>query len=120
MSGCERDSERTFTALHNMMLDQHESADQNCYHSGQTRGDFMKASAELAQVSTERRTVTVEHARIETRTPFPAVKTALEDLLPPLDTNFMASLRSGDPARARRELQELPDLSILQVRDHGQ
>jgi uncharacterized protein (DUF302 family) len=62
----------------------------------------------------------VDHVRIETNKPFPAVKAALETLVPPLRTEFLTSLRQRDVDDANAELQRLADLSIFLVRDHGE
>jgi Domain of unknown function DUF302 len=69
--------------------------------------------SKVAEASTTRTTVAVEHVRIETSKSFLAVRTALEELLPRLNPELLASLRRG-------EVTELPDLSIFLIRDHGE
>ena len=64
--------------------------------------------------------IVIEHMRIETRKPFFEVKAALEALVPPLRLEFLTSLQQGDVDDAARSLEDLADLSIFLVRDHGQ
>jgi hypothetical protein len=56
----------------------------------------------------------VEHVRIETSKPFLAVRTALEELVPPLNPEVLARLQRGETTDPN-----LPDLSIFLIRDHG-
>jgi uncharacterized protein (DUF302 family) len=51
---------------------------------------------------------------------FLEVKNALEELAPPLNTDFLTRLGQEDTADAVSELQDLPELSIFQTMDHGQ
>ena len=64
--------------------------------------------------------IAIEHVRIETHNPFAEVKAALEALVPPLRTEFLTSLERGAVDDAARRLEDLADLSIFLVRDHGQ
>ena len=74
----------------------------------------------MTQPSTAARAVTVQHVRIETTKAFADVRTSLEALAPPLNTDFRATLRQGADAQARSELEALPELSIFLKRDHGE
>lgn len=65
------------------------------------------------------RTVPVEHIKIESSKPFAEVKTALEELIPPLDPTIPEALRQGDIGRAKEALQRGPELAIFGARDHG-
>jgi hypothetical protein len=62
----------------------------------------------------------VEHVRIETTKPFADVKASLEALVPQLNTAFTTTLQQGADARARSELEALPELSIFLTRNHGE
>ena len=64
--------------------------------------------------------ITIEHVRIETHKPFLDVRAALEALVPPLRAEFLTSLERGDVDDGARRLEDLADLSIFLVRDHGQ
>ena len=65
------------------------------------------------------RTVQVEHVRIKSTKPFAEVKAALETSVPQLDTRIFGLLQRGESERARRELEQGPQLSIFNSRDHG-
>ena len=65
------------------------------------------------------RTVQVEHVRIKSTKPFSEVKAALETSVPQLDTGIFGLLQRGESERARRELEQGPQLSIFNSRDHG-
>ena len=73
----------------------------------------------MAEPSTVRLYVQVEHVRIEAAKPFEAVKAALESLAPPLDPEIPEALRQGDIERAKEALQRGPQLAIFSARDHG-
>jgi len=64
-------------------------------------------------------TMPVEHVTIRSQKSFESVKTALESLVPRLDENIFALLQHGEVERARRELEQAPELSIFGFRDHG-
>jgi uncharacterized protein (DUF302 family) len=66
------------------------------------------------------RTVQVEHVRIKSTKPFSEVKAALETSVPQLDTGIFGLLQRGESERARRELEQGPQLSIFNSRDHGE
>lgn len=66
-----------------------------------------------------KRTVAVEHIRIESEKSFSEVRVALEGSLPRLDPTFVEALVNGDVERARHQKEEGPELSIFGVRDHG-
>ena len=68
---------------------------------------------------TFRRTIEVEHVVIETDKPFTLVRTALEDLIPAIDTEIPALLDDGLTDRLKQRLEAAPELSILLKRDHG-
>ena len=63
--------------------------------------------------------ISAEHIRIESARSFDEVRAALEAAVPRLNTEAMASLKSGDIERARQELERGPELSIFLSRDHG-
>jgi hypothetical protein len=73
----------------------------------------------MTQPSRTVRHITVEHVRIETSKPFADVRRSLEELVPPLNTEFRVSLQRGAVAQARSELEALAELSIFLSRDHG-
>ena len=66
-----------------------------------------------------KRTIAVEHIRIESAKSFADVRTALERSVPDLDPHLIRALNDGDVARADREKEQGPELSIFLVRDHG-
>ena len=53
------------------------------------------------------------------RRPFADVRAALERSVPHLDPGLVKALDDGDVARANREKEQRPELSIFLVRDHG-
>ena len=73
----------------------------------------------MAEPSTVRLPVQVEHVRIEAAKPFSDVKAALEALVPQLDPTIPEALRQGDIGRAKEALQRGPELAIFIARDHG-
>jgi uncharacterized protein (DUF302 family) len=73
----------------------------------------------MANPSTVRLPVQVEHVRIEAAKPFADVKATLEELVPPLDPTILEALRQGDMGRAKEALQRGPELAIFGSRDHG-
>jgi hypothetical protein len=73
----------------------------------------------MANPSTVRLPVQVEHVRIEAAKPFADVKATLEELVPPLDPAILEALRQGDMGRAKEALQRGPELAIFGSRDHG-
>ena len=66
-----------------------------------------------------KRTIVIEHIRIESAKPFADVRAALERTLPRLDPSLLNALGEGDAERVSREEKEGPELSIFLVRDHG-
>jgi uncharacterized protein (DUF302 family) len=64
-------------------------------------------------------TIAVGHVRIESARSFADVRAALERSLPRLDPGLAKALADGDVARATREKEQGPELSIFLVRDHG-
>jgi uncharacterized protein (DUF302 family) len=66
-----------------------------------------------------KRTIAVEHIRIESAKSFADVRAALERSVPDLDPVLVKALDDGDVARANREKEQGPELSIFLVRDHG-
>ena len=64
-------------------------------------------------------TISVEHIRIESAKSFADVRAGLERSVPQLDPGLVKALVDGDVARARREKEQGPELSIFEVRDHG-
>jgi hypothetical protein len=73
----------------------------------------------MANPSTVRLPVQVEHVWIECTKPFADVKAALESLVPPLDPAIPEALRHSDRERAKVALQRGPELAIFSARDHG-
>jgi hypothetical protein len=63
--------------------------------------------------------IAVEHIRIESAKSFADVRAALERSVLHLDPGLVKALADGDVARANREKDQGPELSIFQVRDHG-
>ncbi len=66
-----------------------------------------------------KQTIAVEHVRIESAKSFAVVRAALEQSLPHVDPGLGKALAEGDVARANRETDQGPELSIFHVRDHG-
>jgi hypothetical protein len=66
-----------------------------------------------------KRTIAVEHIRIESARSFADVRAAFERSVPRLDPGLAKALDDGDVERANLEKKEGPELSIFQVRDHG-
>jgi len=73
----------------------------------------------MAEPSTVRLYVQVEHVRIEAAKPFEAVKAALESLVPPLDPAVPEALRQSDIEQAKEVLRRGPEIAIFSARDHG-
>lgn len=67
----------------------------------------------------EVKTIAVEHVTICSNNPFSMVRTKLEGLVSRIDDGIFALLRYGETARALKELEALPALSIFGFRDHG-
>jgi uncharacterized protein (DUF302 family) len=65
------------------------------------------------------KTITVEHVTIRSNQSFSAVRTKLEGLVSRIDDGIFTLLRYGETARALKELEALPALSIFGFRDHG-
>lgn len=65
------------------------------------------------------RTISIEHVTIRSTKPFEDVQTKLETLAPAIDAGIFTLLQYGEGARALRELEALPPLSIFSQRDHG-
>src|SRR5258705_9935376 len=63
--------------------------------------------------------IAVQHIRIESAKSFADVRATLERSVPHLDPGLLKALADGDVARANREKEQGPELSIFQVRDHG-
>jgi hypothetical protein len=66
-----------------------------------------------------KQTIAVEHIRIESSKSFADVRAALERSVPHLDPGLLKALADGDIARADREKEHGPELSIFLIRDHG-
>ena len=66
-----------------------------------------------------KRTIAVEHIRIESAKSFADVRAALERSVPRLDPGLAKALDDGNVERANLEKKEDPELSIFLVRDHG-
>jgi uncharacterized protein (DUF302 family) len=64
-------------------------------------------------------TLVVEHVTIQSSNAFDIVRAKLEALLPRIDDGVFTLLRYGESARALRELEAGPTLSIFGLRDHG-
>jgi hypothetical protein len=58
-------------------------------------------------------TIVVEHVTIQSSNAFDIVRAKLEALLPRIDDGVFTLLRYGESARALRELEAGPTLSIL-------
>jgi uncharacterized protein (DUF302 family) len=63
--------------------------------------------------------IQVEHVTIRSTKGFDAVRSHLEGLVPRIDDGIFTLLRYRETARALRELEALPALSIFGFRDHG-
>jgi hypothetical protein len=70
-------------------------------------------------VRTVRRTIELMHVVIETDKPFALVRTALEKLVPAIDTEIPVLLEDGLTDRLKQRLEAAPQLSIFLKRDHG-
>jgi uncharacterized protein (DUF302 family) len=66
-----------------------------------------------------KRTVAVEHVRIESSLPFAMVKESLERILPPLPDNLLQMMGSGDKEGVREIEEKGSKLYIFAKRDHG-
>jgi uncharacterized protein (DUF302 family) len=85
---------------------------------------LMPMSAQSAESLREKptmtkRTIAVEHIRIESVKSFADVRAALERSVPHLDPGLIKAMEEGDVERANRFKEQGPELSIFQVRDHG-
>lgn len=67
----------------------------------------------------ETKTNSIEHLTIVSKKSFDIVKAKLESLFPRIDDGIFTLLRYRESARALRELEALPALSIFGFRDHG-
>lgn len=67
----------------------------------------------------EVKTITVEHVTIRSNNSFGEVKAKLESSINRIDDGIFTLLRYGETARALKELEALPPLSIFGFRDHG-
>ncbi|MBY3169894.1 MULTISPECIES: DUF302 domain-containing protein [Rhizobium] len=63
--------------------------------------------------------IQVEHVTIHSSKDFDAVRSNLESIIPRIDDGIFTLLRYRETARALRELEVLPPLSIFGFRDHG-
>jgi uncharacterized protein (DUF302 family) len=61
----------------------------------------------------------VEHVTIRSGKDFDVVRSSLESYVPRIDDGIFTLLRYRETARALRELEALPALSIFGFRDHG-
>jgi uncharacterized protein (DUF302 family) len=73
----------------------------------------------MANASTVRLPLQVEHVRIEAAKAFADVKAALEELVPPLDPAIPETLWQGHIEQAKEALERGPELAIFSARDHG-
>ena len=73
----------------------------------------------MAKLELTRTTILIEHVTIPSEKSFDSVRRALEASVPRLDDGIFVLLRFGEAARARRELEKGPALSIFGFRDHG-
>jgi uncharacterized protein (DUF302 family) len=64
-------------------------------------------------------TISVEHVTIRSHHSFASVKAKLETLVSRIDDGIFTLLRYGETARALKELEALPTLSVFGFRDHG-
>ena len=65
-----------------------------------------------------KKTVAVEHIRIESAKPYSDVRAALERSVPRLDPGLVKALDDGEVERAKRFKEQGPELSIFLARDH--
>src|SRR5580704_2079418 len=65
------------------------------------------------------RTIQIEHVTIESKKSFDEVKAALESSVPQLDAGIFVLLQNGEIERARKRLENGPELAIFSSRDHG-
>ncbi len=63
--------------------------------------------------------IQVEHVTIRSGKDFDVVRSNLESIVPRIDDGIFTLLRYRETARALRELEALPALSIFGFRDHG-
>jgi len=73
----------------------------------------------MATVQHSTHSISVEHVTISSTNSFEEVRAKLAALAPPLDDGIFTLLRYGESARALRELEAGPPLSIFGQRDHG-
>src|SRR6202046_4989071 len=66
-----------------------------------------------------KKTITIEHVRVESAKSFADVRAALERTVPQLDPSLLKALGEGDVERVSREKKGGPELSIFLIRDHG-
>ncbi|MDB5405094.1 MAG: hypothetical protein JWL84_6 [Rhodospirillales bacterium] len=79
-----------------------------------------QSAASLQEYPTlTKQTIVVDHIRIGSMKSFDDVRAALEQSVPQLDPGLLKALADRDVARANREQEQGPELSIFQVRDHG-
>jgi uncharacterized protein (DUF302 family) len=64
-------------------------------------------------------TIPVQHVKIVLNQSFEAARHAFESNLPALNVKALALLRDGEIERAQQLLEQGPELSIFQSRDHG-
>ena len=72
----------------------------------------------MAEPTVTRRTLQVEHVKINSSKKFAEVEAALESAVPRLDPEILVALAKGDERRAR-ELERGSKLFIFLKRDHG-
>ena len=73
----------------------------------------------MVDENTTEATIAVQHMKIVLVQTFEAARDAFESILPVLNTEVITFLREGDIERAKQVLEEGPELSIFQRRDHG-
>ena len=78
-----------------------------------------RRSTKMANPAFSKHTIVVEHVTIQSSNAFDIVRAKLEALLPRIDDGVFTLLRYGESARALRELEAGPTLSIFGFRDHG-
>jgi hypothetical protein len=66
-----------------------------------------------------KRTVPIEHMRIQSAKSFIDVRAALERTVPQLDPTVLRLLVNGDVERVNSVKENGPELSIFLTRDHG-